>query len=114
MSLLLKRSRPHRFQTLFQCPRFSTQPLVEDDLELIHPHHHDNEPNLHLHRKRHVEQPRAKIGRLVLVRHGQSEWNVTDPTRNLTARFVSEVASYTFMLHILNDFMLIILFTARI
>lgn len=27
------------------------------------------------------------IGRLVLVRHGQSEWNVTDPTRNLTARF---------------------------
>ncbi|EED91774.1 hypothetical protein THAPSDRAFT_263035, partial [Thalassiosira pseudonana CCMP1335] len=25
--------------------------------------------------------------RLVLVRHGQSEWNVTDPTRNLTARF---------------------------
>lgn len=30
-----------------------------------------------------------KIGRLVLVRHGQSEWNVTDPTRGLTARFVS-------------------------
>lgn len=34
-----------------------------------------------------VLQP--KIGRLVLVRHGQSEWNVTDPTRGLTARFVS-------------------------
>jgi hypothetical protein len=30
-----------------------------------------------------------KIGRLVLVRHGQSEWNVTDPRRGLTARFVS-------------------------
>lgn len=28
-----------------------------------------------------------KIGRLVLVRHGQSEWNVTDPSRGLTARF---------------------------
>jgi len=52
-------------------------------------HHRDNEilslssdahagPNL---------SERPKIGRLVLVRHGQSEWNVTDPTRNLTARF---------------------------
>jgi hypothetical protein len=35
----------------------------------------------------HSDEP--KIGRLVLVRHGQSEWNVTDPSRNLTARFVS-------------------------
>eukprot|EP00978_Attheya_sp_CCMP212_P014795 scaffold37888_cov62-Attheya_sp.AAC.1 len=26
-------------------------------------------------------------GTLILVRHGQSIWNVTDPTRNLTARF---------------------------
>lgn len=29
----------------------------------------------------------SKIGRLILIRHGQSEWNVTDPTRSLTARF---------------------------
>ena len=33
------------------------------------------------------EDSRSKIGRLILIRHGQSEWNVTDPTRNLTARF---------------------------
>jgi 2,3-bisphosphoglycerate-dependent phosphoglycerate mutase len=33
------------------------------------------------------ENSSSKIGRLILIRHGQSEWNVTDPTRNLTARF---------------------------
>ncbi len=34
-------------------------------------------------------RPSPKIGRLILVRHGQSVWNVTDPSRDLTARFVS-------------------------
>ncbi|KAL7550774.1 hypothetical protein ACHAWF_015067 [Thalassiosira exigua] len=34
-----------------------------------------------------ARKPQPKIGRLILVRHGQSVWNVTDPTRNLTARF---------------------------
>ena len=28
-----------------------------------------------------------RTGRLVLIRHGQSTWNVTDPSRGLTARF---------------------------
>ena len=80
--------------------RFSArpQPSQEENTEpapfsppLRRSHHRDNEilslssdahagPNL---------SERPKIGRLVLVRHGQSEWNVTDPTRNLTARFVS-------------------------
>mmetsp|Transcript_9041 Transcript_9041/g.16643 ORF Transcript_9041/g.16643 Transcript_9041/m.16643 type:complete len:472 (-) Transcript_9041:51-1466(-) len=32
-------------------------------------------------------RPSPKIGRLILVRHGQSVWNVTDPSRDLTARF---------------------------
>ena len=29
----------------------------------------------------------GKIGRLVLVRHGESIWNVTDTARNLVTRF---------------------------
>ena len=44
-----------------------------------------NEKNSSSSHNTHSEAP--KIGRLVLIRHGQSEWNVTDPSRNLTARF---------------------------
>jgi bisphosphoglycerate-dependent phosphoglycerate mutase len=50
---------------------------------LRHHHHHDD--NKISHSYRNSQAP--KIGRLILVRHGQSKWNVTDPTRNLTARF---------------------------
>lgn len=31
--------------------------------------------------------PTNNIGKLILVRHGQSIWNVNDPTLNLTSRF---------------------------
>mmetsp|Transcript_31166 Transcript_31166/g.93445 ORF Transcript_31166/g.93445 Transcript_31166/m.93445 type:complete len:136 (+) Transcript_31166:188-595(+) len=31
--------------------------------------------------------PCEREGKLILVRHGQSAWNVTDPSRGLTARF---------------------------
>lgn len=105
--LLTKPSHCSRFQSFsvwsLHGPRFSTQPLHEE--EEIHAlqqhqlrvHRHDNELNSHSsHRNRHIEQPRPKIGRLVLVRHGQSQWNVTDPTRNLTARFVSKGRSIYF------------------
>ena len=50
----------------------------------------DNIASAHYTHSRHqkiIPQEVPKIGRLILVRHGQSKWNVTDPTRNLTARF---------------------------
>lgn len=77
--------------------RLSSQPSAwtEDDEETVH---HDadaavdDKPSASRHARSHNHvdtKPQPMIGRLVLVRHGQSEWNVTDPTRNLTARFVS-------------------------
>eukprot|EP00804_Cyclotella_cryptica_P017634 CCRYP_006763-RA/>CCRYP_006763-RA protein AED:0.21 eAED:0.21 QI:224/1/1/1/1/1/2/533/516 len=99
MTLLLsKPSHCSRFQSFsvlsLHGPRFSTQPLHEEEdihdseQHQLHVHHRGNKLNLNSsHRNRRVEQAAPKIGRLVLVRHGQSEWNVTDPTRNLTARF---------------------------
>ncbi|KAL3827152.1 hypothetical protein ACHAXA_006707, partial [Cyclostephanos tholiformis] len=60
---------------------YSAQPLQEEeDAQLITPSIADA-------RRNHLRADEPKIGRLVLVRHGQSEWNVTDPSRNLTARF---------------------------
>ena len=70
------------------CSRsLSAQPLHLDEVSHaapLHSHRHETDIDLHA-----VDLPSPKIGRLVLVRHGQSEWNVTDPTRYLTARFVS-------------------------
>jgi hypothetical protein len=58
--------------------------------EQLHFHTNDGDTaSMH----KHHNQAAPKIGRLVLVRHGQSEWNVTDPARNLTARFVSSFCS---------------------
>jgi hypothetical protein len=34
-----------------------------------------------------LEQSTGQPGRLILVRHGESEWDVTDARRGLTARF---------------------------
>lgn len=78
---------------------FSTQPspLHEEELDadpavpppfppLRHHHHHNDNKISHSSRNHKLSQA-PKIGRLILVRHGQSKWNVTDPTRNLTARF---------------------------
>ena len=62
---------------------------LEEEPARLHPHYHDETSLQSVRRKNNSELPQPKIGRLVLVRHGQSVWNVTDPTRNLTARFVS-------------------------
>lgn len=78
----------HRLAVLRHWKSFSSQAL-----------HLEEEPDEQLHFRSNVggvesvhahNQAVPKIGRLVLVRHGQSEWNVTDPARNLTARFVSD------------------------
>ena len=85
---------------------FSAQPQPSQEEDAVppfspplHSHHHDKDifssPNAHSHPTLSMK-PRPKIGRLVLVRHGQSEWNVTDPARNLTARFVSLSECITF------------------
>ena len=78
--------------------RYSAQPLQEEEdaqpiitLPFQHNRRVDEistSPSTHV-RRNHLHSDEPKIGRLVLVRHGQSEWNVTDPSRNLTARFVS-------------------------
>ncbi len=71
--------------------RFSAQPLQEEEYaQLII-------PSIAHARHNHLHSDEPKIGRLVLVRHGQSEWNVTDPSRNLTARFVSYNAACDFL-----------------
>ena len=84
---------------------FSAQPLHLDEVSgvLLHSHHHDSEVDLNqVYRNSHDDMPSPKIGRLVLVRHGQSEWNVTDPTRNLTARFVSFIVLNLLKSHFLR------------
>jgi len=34
---------------------------------------------------------KGRMGRVVFIRHGESIWNVTDPSRNLTSRFTGWV-----------------------
>ena len=46
---------------------------------------HDGSTQLHAHTA--VDTKKRKLGRLVLVRHGESIWNVTDPTRDISPRF---------------------------
>ena len=78
-----------------QLRNLSTQPWQDEDLPPdpipLHLHHHGNGVHSSRTHRIHglVSKPCPKVGRLVLVRHGQSVWNVTDPTRDLTARFVS-------------------------
>jgi hypothetical protein len=79
--------------------RYSAQPLQEEEDAqpiIMPPFQHSRRvieistsSSTHTRRNHHLHSDEPKIGRLVLVRHGQSEWNVTDPSRNLTARFVS-------------------------
>jgi len=34
-----------------------------------------------------ADAKKRKLGRLVLVRHGESIWNITDPSRGISPRF---------------------------
>lgn len=43
--------------------------------------------SLQSNQKHHNSQANSTVGRVILVRHGQSIWNVTDPDLGLTARF---------------------------
>lgn len=73
--------------------RYSAQPLEEEEYSqptTTQPFQRNRRVNeIISSSSNHLHSDEPKIGRLVLVRHGQSEWNVTDPSRNLTARFVS-------------------------
>lgn len=66
---------------------YSALPSLQSDDEEDHLEHNSSSLSSNPPHFVNAKDYQSKIGRLILIRHGQSEWNVTDPTRNLTARF---------------------------